>query len=215
MNSHSLDGANASRLRNVRPANDLAGGAQNARETEQGLFIHLVSTEQVGVIAEIPQEPIQFPQGLLGAIEPPRNFARGKFLRLQDGETENEEGLLRVPAIIGSVHAHQEDAFQEFVRVCCLACKPGKCRFMTSPPPAGHSYSTCKSVPHDLSRLPRPRWKRRPRRDHGRRRGVLVSHRNQLHSVLLGWDRVRTFESGGRACPAVWAGRWQSRCRSA
>ena len=32
------------------------------------------------------------------------------------GEVEDEKGLLRVPAKIGSVHAREEDAFEKLVR---------------------------------------------------------------------------------------------------
>ena len=39
-------------------------------KVEQGLFIHLIPTEEFGVVAEIAQEPIQLPERSFGAIEP-------------------------------------------------------------------------------------------------------------------------------------------------
>src|SRR5260370_31215997 len=58
----------------------------------------------------------QFPEGLLGAIEPARNLARGPVLGLEDREAEDEKRLLWVQAVIGSVHSDEEDAFREIVR---------------------------------------------------------------------------------------------------
>ena len=104
----------------MRPANGLAGGAQNARETEQSLLIHLVSAEQIRVVAEIPQKPIQFPERLLGAVESSGNLAGGEVLGLEDREAEDEERFLRMPAIVGPIHANQEHAFQEVVRCVML-----------------------------------------------------------------------------------------------
>ena len=51
---------------------------------EQGFLIHLVSTEQVRVISEIPQEPIQFPEGLSGGRYAPCNLAGREVLRCKD-----------------------------------------------------------------------------------------------------------------------------------
>ena len=46
------------------------GCPNDSAELEQSLLINLILVEQVGVIAKITQEPIQFPQGSFGAIEP-------------------------------------------------------------------------------------------------------------------------------------------------
>jgi hypothetical protein len=46
----------------------------HALETHKLSFIHLIPSEQLGVVAEIAQKPIQLPQGFGVAIEAARNF---------------------------------------------------------------------------------------------------------------------------------------------
>jgi hypothetical protein len=44
----------------------------DSAKLEQSFFIHLVLAEQIGVIAEIAQKPIELPEGSFGAIQPTR-----------------------------------------------------------------------------------------------------------------------------------------------
>src|SRR6516164_3391969 len=83
-----------------------AAGTQNTRQAQENPLIHFVASEQIGVVAEIAQEPVQFPERFLGAIEPARNLAGGKLLRLENRETEGEEGFLRMPTIVGTVDSN-------------------------------------------------------------------------------------------------------------
>ena len=46
------------------------GSPNDSAELEQSLLINLILVEQVGVIAEITEEPIQLPEGSFGAVEP-------------------------------------------------------------------------------------------------------------------------------------------------
>ena len=48
------------------------GCPDDSAELWQSLLINLILVEQVGVIAEITQEPIQLPEGSFGAVEPAR-----------------------------------------------------------------------------------------------------------------------------------------------
>ena len=52
----------------------------------------------------------------MGAVQPSRDFARGEIFRFEDDEAENEERLLRVPTIVGSVHPYEEDTFKDIAR---------------------------------------------------------------------------------------------------
>ena len=52
----------------------------------------LVSTEQIRVIAEVPQERFNF-QSDLWVSQPSRDFARGEIFRFEDDEAENEKGF--------------------------------------------------------------------------------------------------------------------------
>ena len=83
-------------------------GTKDTCQAKESLFIDFVTPKQVRVIAEIAQEPVQFPEGFLGAIEPARNLAGGKLLRLEDRETEGEEGFLGMPTVVGAVDSNQE-----------------------------------------------------------------------------------------------------------
>src|SRR5713101_8092268 len=88
-----------------------ARDAHDPTQADEGLFIDLVSAEQVEVIAEVPQEPVELPQGLLSAIEPSRDCLAGMFFGLEDGQAQGEERLLRVPAMEHSFDPDQEDPF--------------------------------------------------------------------------------------------------------
>ena len=44
----------------------------DSAKIEQGFLIHLISAEQFGVIAEIPEEPIELPERSFGAVQPAR-----------------------------------------------------------------------------------------------------------------------------------------------
>jgi hypothetical protein len=47
-----------------------AGGSDDAAEIKESLFIHLISTEQFGVVAEIAKKPVEFPKCFVGAVQP-------------------------------------------------------------------------------------------------------------------------------------------------
>jgi hypothetical protein len=49
-----------------------AGGSDNSAEIEESLFIHLVSTEEFGVVAEITKKPVEFPKCFVSAVQPSR-----------------------------------------------------------------------------------------------------------------------------------------------
>jgi hypothetical protein len=43
-----------------------------------------------------------------------------KLTWFKDRKAKEEEGLLRVPAVIGSIDPHEEDSFERIVRAPCL-----------------------------------------------------------------------------------------------
>jgi hypothetical protein len=105
------------------------GSSQDAAESDQGFFVDLISAHQILVIAEIPQEPSQFPEGFGGAIEPPSNGMAQQVFGFEDSEAKDKEGSLRMPAVEGSLDADQEDAFQDIVSVVIFAMKSGDVAF--------------------------------------------------------------------------------------
>ena len=51
-------------------------------------LIHLVATEQFGVVAEVAKKPIEFPKRSVGAVQPSREGARSDGFWLQDDESQ-------------------------------------------------------------------------------------------------------------------------------
>ena len=80
----------------------------HATESDETLLLNLISPEQFGVIAEVAQEPGQFPEGFLGAVDATRNRASGQWLGLEDGEAEEVVRFVPVPAILSAVDPDQE-----------------------------------------------------------------------------------------------------------
>ena len=93
------------------------GGPDDAAEVDQGLFIYLILGEQFHVIAEVAQEPVELPEGAFGALEPAGEALSGERLWFEHGESEQQEGLLRVPAVGGPFDAHEEGAFQGMITI--------------------------------------------------------------------------------------------------
>src|SRR6266852_1884199 len=94
-----------------------AGGSDNPAQAQQSFFIDLVPAEQIGVVAEVAQEPVELPQGLGGTVKPSGHGFSGKLLGLEDGQAQGEERLLRVPAIERSLDPNEEEPFQDVIPV--------------------------------------------------------------------------------------------------
>ena len=43
----------------------------DSAQSEKSFLINFIPAEQLGVIAKVPQEPVELPQGLGRAVEPP------------------------------------------------------------------------------------------------------------------------------------------------
>ncbi len=71
--------------------------------------IDFILADEFRVIPEVTQEPIEFPEGLRGAIETPGERLARELLRLDDGEAERELGLLAVVAVERANYANQKD----------------------------------------------------------------------------------------------------------
>src|ERR1700747_1354375 len=76
-----------------------------AAKSGECLLIDLFASEQLRVIEEIAEEPVELPQGFGGAVHPPRNDSSGQFVRFKDGEPQDGEGSRRMPAVIGAFDA--------------------------------------------------------------------------------------------------------------
>jgi hypothetical protein len=76
-----------------------AGGSDDPAESEESLLIHLVSTEEFGVIAEITKKPVEFPECPVGAVQPSRERSGVERFWFDDDKSNFEEGLLGLPSI--------------------------------------------------------------------------------------------------------------------
>jgi hypothetical protein len=74
------------------------GDSHDPPQAQENLFVDLIATDEIFVVAELPQEPAEPPQSLLGAIEAASEKAALILVWLEDGEAEDVERSLRMPA---------------------------------------------------------------------------------------------------------------------
>src|SRR5579864_2576426 len=78
------------------------------------MYIELIASQQLRVIAKVAQEPAQLPQSLLGAVDPPRKQATSELLGFEHSELDGVEGLLDMPEVLGAVDVDQIHAIRDF-----------------------------------------------------------------------------------------------------
>jgi hypothetical protein len=98
--------------------------AHNAFQSKQGFFVEFVSTQQVGVLTEIMQEPTQPPQCFGRAVDPPRQRMAMVFFGFDDGESHEIKRSVRVPSIKGPFDSHQEDTIKLICAISAFAMQP-------------------------------------------------------------------------------------------
>jgi hypothetical protein len=72
----------------------------------------LIAIEQVGIVVKISKEPMELPQGSLGAIQPAEKGPVLEGLRLQNNKSELHEWFLWMPPIPRSFHTHEKHAIE-------------------------------------------------------------------------------------------------------
>src|SRR5580704_7457735 len=83
------------------------GDSDNSPQPPQSPFVDLIPSEQVGVVAEVSEEPAQFPQGSGCGVEPTGDRPAGVLLGLEDAQAQGEERLLRMPVVEGTLDPNQ------------------------------------------------------------------------------------------------------------
>src|ERR1022692_5025421 len=78
-------------------------------------FVDLIATEQVGVVAEVAQEPVQLPQGFRGAVEAARKDVASKPTGLKNGQSQGVVRFLCLPTKLDTLHPNQEDSVGDLV----------------------------------------------------------------------------------------------------
>ena len=86
--------------------------ANDSAKVYERPFIDLILIKQVSVIAEISKKPMEPPQGPFGAIQPADKRPVLEGIRLQNDQSELNEGLLGMPPIGRSFDTHQEKTIE-------------------------------------------------------------------------------------------------------
>jgi len=84
-------------------------GSDDTAKIQERLFIDLISGKELCVVAKVVEEPTEFPERPLGAVEA---TGEGKCFMgggLQDAKAQGKEGLLGMPAIGGPLDPDQEE----------------------------------------------------------------------------------------------------------
>ena len=77
-------------------------------EADQALVVDLIPAEQFGVVAEVAQKPVEFPQRSGRAVEAAGNRVSGEFFGFEDREAKEIERFSCIPPMMGSLDANEQ-----------------------------------------------------------------------------------------------------------
>jgi hypothetical protein len=89
-----------------------AGGSDDSAEIEESPFIHLVSTEEFGVVAEIAKKPVEFPKCSVGAVQPSRERSCVEWFWFDNDKSDLEERFLGMPSIGNPFHTNEKQTIE-------------------------------------------------------------------------------------------------------
>src|SRR5271157_5803533 len=135
-----------------------ARGLEDSPKANQRFLIDFVSEEQVVFVAEIPQEPVQLPQGLRRAIEPPGEGLARQFFGFEDRELEGKERLFAMPTIGGLRDSDEEHSFEEIVAVLGLQMQAREMAFHEDTSWDGAKLLSLQSRPERSRTAQSARW---------------------------------------------------------
>src|SRR4029077_14579805 len=98
-----------------------AGNSHDSSKADEDLFVHFVSTHQIGVVAKVPQEPAEFPECLGSAVQTAVEGTALMFSWFENGEPQNVERPLRMPTVEHPIHADEENDLQDLRSVGTMA----------------------------------------------------------------------------------------------
>jgi hypothetical protein len=105
------------------------GDSDDSSQPEESLFVDFVAAYQILVIAKISQEPAESTQSLLGAIEAAREEAALILMWFEDGEAQNVEGSLRMPAEEDAINSDKKSTLQCVIPLRLFSMKTGDLAF--------------------------------------------------------------------------------------
>jgi hypothetical protein len=104
-------------------------GPNDSAELEESFFIDLILAEQIGVISEITQEPIQLPEGSLGAVQPTGECSSSKRFRFNDDEPDRKERFQGMPAVGRGIDSNQKNTFERTIAILLSRMQTGNVSF--------------------------------------------------------------------------------------
>jgi hypothetical protein len=69
--------------------------------------------QKFGIVAKIAQKPTEFPERLLGAVQPPNEGLPLRRFRFQNHKAEFEKRLLWLPTEESAINPNQEEPFEK------------------------------------------------------------------------------------------------------
>ena len=78
-------------------------------------FVHFIASEQLGVIAEVAQKPVQLPQGFRAAIEPARKRVTSKSAGFKNVQSQRVVRLLCLPLKLRTLHLNEKNSVGNLV----------------------------------------------------------------------------------------------------
>jgi hypothetical protein len=100
------------------------GSSDDAAEIKESFLIHLISTEEFGVIAEITKKPVEFPKCSVGAVQPSRERSCVVRFWFDDDEADLEEWLLGMPSIRNLFHPSEKQTIERAFMILLPRIKP-------------------------------------------------------------------------------------------
>jgi hypothetical protein len=82
---------------------DNVADLDHASQTNQVLVVDLVLPEQLGVVPEIAQKPVELPQRSGCAVEASGEAVASEFRRCKDRKAKEIERFSRIPSMVGSL----------------------------------------------------------------------------------------------------------------
>ena len=106
--SHSTGRRETVEVEQGSAVHDRVADLDDTAEPDQAFLVDLISAEQFGVVTEVAQKPVEFPQCSGRAVEAAGNRVSREFFGLEDREAEEIERFSRIPPMVRSLDANQE-----------------------------------------------------------------------------------------------------------
>ena len=105
--SHSTSRRETIEIEQGSAVHDGVADLDDTAEADQVLVVDLIPSEQFGVVAEVAQKPVEFPQRSGRAVEAAGNRVSGEFFGFEDREAKEIERFSCIPPMMRSLDANE------------------------------------------------------------------------------------------------------------